>query len=86
MIEGKIKGRVELMGRQGSRRKHLLDELKGTRSYSAAKEKALHCTVWRVWKRLWTTRKTDFVKTSSVLNERFTEFCNFLVRISLCLI
>ncbi|GFG31168.1 hypothetical protein Cfor_05154 [Coptotermes formosanus] len=33
VIEGKIEGRMEVMGRQGRRRKRLLDDLKETRGY-----------------------------------------------------
>jgi hypothetical protein len=35
IIEENIEGRVEVAGRQGRRRKHLMDELKGIRSYGA---------------------------------------------------
>ena len=33
VIEGKIEGRIECTGRQGRRRKQLLDDLKETRAY-----------------------------------------------------
>jgi hypothetical protein len=33
IIEGKIKGGIEVTGRQGGRRKHPLDDLKGRRGY-----------------------------------------------------
>ena len=33
VIEGKIKGRIEMTGRRGSRRKKLLDDLKERRGY-----------------------------------------------------
>jgi hypothetical protein len=43
VVEGKIEGN----GRQGSRRKQLLDEHKGKRRYLHLKEEALDCTLWR---------------------------------------
>jgi hypothetical protein len=33
VIEGKIEGRIEMMGRRGRRRKQLLDDLKENRRY-----------------------------------------------------
>jgi hypothetical protein len=46
VIEGKLKGRIEVTGRRGRRRK-LLDELKERRGYSHLKEEALDRTLWR---------------------------------------
>ena len=46
VIEGKIKGRIEVTGRRGRRRMKLLDDLKERRGYSYLKEEALDCTVW----------------------------------------
>jgi hypothetical protein len=46
VIEGKIKGRIEVTGRRGRRQK-LLDDLKERRGYSHLKEEAVDCTVWR---------------------------------------
>jgi hypothetical protein len=43
VIEGKVEGR----GRRGTRRKHLLDDLKGTKGYWKLKEEALDRTLWR---------------------------------------
>jgi hypothetical protein len=43
-IEGKIEVRMEVTGRRGRRRKHILDELKGTREHWKLKE-ALDRTV-----------------------------------------
>ena len=48
VIEGKIKGRIEVTGRRGRRRRKLLDDLKERRGYSHLKEEALDCTMWRV--------------------------------------
>ena len=47
VIEGKIKGRIEVTGRQGRRRRKLLDDLKERRGYSHLKEEALDRTIWR---------------------------------------
>jgi len=47
VIEGKIKGGIEVTERRGRRRKKLLDDLKDRRGYSHLKEKALDRTVWR---------------------------------------
>jgi hypothetical protein len=47
VIEGKIQGRIEVTGRQGRRRRKLLDDLKKRRGYFHLKEEALDRTVWR---------------------------------------
>ena len=47
VIEGKIKGEMEVTRRRGRRRKKLLDELKNRRGYSHLKEEALDRTTWR---------------------------------------
>jgi hypothetical protein len=47
VIEGKIKGGIEVTGRRGIRRRKLLDDLTKRRRYSNVKEKALHRTMWR---------------------------------------
>jgi len=47
VIEGKIKGGIEVTGRWGRRRKKLLDDLKERRGYSHLKEEALDPTKWR---------------------------------------
>ena len=44
--EGKIQGRIEVTGRQGRRRRKLLDDLKERRGYSHLKEEALDRTMW----------------------------------------
>jgi hypothetical protein len=61
VIEGTIKGGIEVTGRRGRRRRKLLDDHKERRGYSHLKEEALDCTTWRArfWKRLWTCRKAD---------------------------
>ena len=47
VIEGKIKGQIEVTRRRGRRRKKLLDDLKDRRGYCQLKEEALDRTVWR---------------------------------------
>jgi len=47
VIEGKIKGEMEVTRRRGKRRKTLLDDLKDRRVYSHLKEEALDRAVWR---------------------------------------
>jgi len=47
VIEGKIKGEMEVERRRGRRRKKLLDDLKDRRGYSYLKEEALERTMWR---------------------------------------
>jgi len=47
VIEGKIKGGIEVTGRRGRRRRKLLDDLKKRREYCHLKEEALDRTVWR---------------------------------------
>jgi hypothetical protein len=47
VIEGKIKGGIEVAGRQGRRRRKLLDDLKERKGYSHLKEEALDRTLWR---------------------------------------
>ena len=47
VIEGKIKGEIEVTRRQGRRRMKLLDDLKDRRGYSHLKEEALDRHKWR---------------------------------------
>ena len=47
VIEGKIKGEMEVARRRGRRRKKLLDDLKDRTGYSHLKEEALDRTIWR---------------------------------------
>jgi hypothetical protein len=47
VIEGKIKGWIEVTGRRGRRRRKLLDKLKERRWYSHLKEEALDRTMRR---------------------------------------
>ena len=47
VIEGKIKGGIEVTGRRGRRRRKLLDGLKERRGYCHLKKEALDRTMWR---------------------------------------
>jgi hypothetical protein len=47
VIEGKIKGGIEVTGRRGRKRRKLLDDLKERTGYSHLKEEALDRTMWR---------------------------------------
>jgi hypothetical protein len=47
VIEGKIKGMIEVTGRWGRRRRKLLDDVTERRGYSHLKEEALDRTMWR---------------------------------------
>ena len=47
VIEGKIKGEMDVTRRRGRRCKKLLDDLKDSAGYSHLKEEALDRTVWR---------------------------------------
>jgi hypothetical protein len=47
VIEGKIKGRIEVTRRRVRRRKQLLDDLGDRRGYSHLKEEALDRIKWR---------------------------------------
>ena len=48
VIEGMIRGGIEMTGRRGGRRRKLLDDLKERRGYSHLKEEALDRTMRRV--------------------------------------
>jgi hypothetical protein len=47
VIEGKVKGGIDVTGRRGRRRRKLLDDLKERRGYFHLEEEALGCTMWR---------------------------------------
>jgi hypothetical protein len=47
VTERKIQGGIEVIGRQGRRRRKLLDDLKERTGYSHLKEEALDRTMWR---------------------------------------
>jgi len=48
VIEGEMKGGIEVTGRRRGRRRKLLDDLKERRECSHLKEEALDRTMWRV--------------------------------------
>ena len=48
VTEGKTQEGIEVTGRQGRRRRKLLDDLKERRGYCHLKEEALDRTIWRV--------------------------------------
>jgi len=47
VIEGKIKGEMEVVRRRGRKRKKLLDNLKDRRGYSHLKNETLDRTMWK---------------------------------------
>ena len=47
VIEGKIKGEIEVTRRQGRRRKKLMDDLKDRRGYCHLKEEVVDRNMWR---------------------------------------
>ena len=47
VIEGKVKGGIEVTGRRGRRRRKLLDDLKERRGYCHLKGESLDSTGWR---------------------------------------
>jgi hypothetical protein len=47
IIEKKIEGGIEVMGRSGRRRKQVLDDFKEMRGYWELVKEALDCTLWR---------------------------------------
>jgi hypothetical protein len=46
VIEGKLEGRIKVIGRRGRRRKQLLDNPKETRGYWKLKEEILDRSLW----------------------------------------
>ena len=61
VVEGKIKGGIEVTGRRGRRRRNLMDETKERRGNFHLKEEALVRTMRRdrFGRGFWTCRKTD---------------------------
>jgi hypothetical protein len=47
VIEEKLQGRIQMMGRRGRRRKQLLGDIKERRRYWKFKQEALDRTLWR---------------------------------------
>jgi hypothetical protein len=80
VIEGKIKGGIEMTGRRGRRHRNLLDDLRERRGYSHLKEEALNRTMW-CWRRMEKIIWTDRVRNEEVL-VRVKEQWNILHEIS----
>jgi hypothetical protein len=61
VIEGKLKGGIEVTGIRGRRRRKLLDRPKERRGIltSEGGSSRSHCVESWLWKRLWTCRETD---------------------------
>jgi hypothetical protein len=56
-----MKGRIEVTGRRGKRRKQLLDDLKEKRGYWKLKGSTKsHSVENLLWKGLWNCRKADY--------------------------
>jgi hypothetical protein len=47
MLIGKTEGRIDRMGRQGRRRRQILDDLMEMRGYWKFKEEAIDHTLWK---------------------------------------
>ena len=75
VIEGKIKGGIEVTGRRGRRHRKLLDDLKERRGYSHLKEEALYRTMWRV--RYYKYQITSVHASSMSTNEMPCKTCCF---------
>jgi len=72
-IEGKIKGRIEVMGIRGRKRKQLLSDLEKRRGSWKLNETALNRNL-SLWKRLWACRETDYGT-----NDFHFYCCNFFI-------
>jgi hypothetical protein len=68
VIEGKLEGRIEMMGRRGRRRKQLLDDLKEKILEIERGSTRSHPVENSLWKRLRTCRKTDYRMNEYVLS------------------
>jgi hypothetical protein len=61
VIEGKMKGRIEVTGRRGRRRRKLLDDRQERKGYSLeGGSSRSHYAESSLCTRLWTCRKTDY--------------------------
>jgi hypothetical protein len=84
VIEGKLEGRIEMMGRRGRRRKQLLDDLKEKGRYWKLKEEALDRTVENsLWKRLRICSKTDCRMNELLCLYEYTVHSQILVGMTL---
>jgi hypothetical protein len=59
VTEGKIQGGIEVTGRQGRRRRKLLDDLKERIVSFEVESSGSQYVKSSLWKRLWTCRKAD---------------------------
>ena len=57
--EGKIEGRIEVIGRRGRRHKQLLDDLKEDYMETERESARSQSVENLLWKRLWTCHKID---------------------------
>jgi hypothetical protein len=69
VIDGKIKGGIEVTGRRGWRRRKLLDDLQERRWYSHLKEGALDRTILRIWRAGFGRGFGPVVRQTAELNE-----------------
>jgi hypothetical protein len=78
VIEGKIQARIEVAGRQGRRRRKLLDDLKERRGYSHLNEEALDRTIWtaRFGRGFGPFVRQTTVVTMGVLNLSMPPICS----------
>jgi hypothetical protein len=62
VTKGKTQGGIDVTGRQGRRRRKLLDDLKERRGYTSFERgsSGSHYAESSLWKMLWTCRKTDY--------------------------
>jgi hypothetical protein len=62
LLKERYKGGIEVTGRQGRRRRKLLDDLKEKKRILSFEEESSgsHYVESPLWKRLWTCRKTDY--------------------------
>jgi hypothetical protein len=74
VIEGKIKGEIEVIRIRGRRRKKLLDDLKDGREYSHLKEEALVRTI----------RRNRFGRGVGPVVRQITEWMNISVNCLMC--
>jgi hypothetical protein len=70
VIEGKIKGGIEVTGRRERWRRKLLDDLKERREYSYLKDEALDRTMWRA--RFGRGFGPDLSQTANWMTEYYT--------------
>ena len=86
VIEGKIKGQIEVTRRWGRKRKKLLDDLKDRRGYCQLKEEALDRTMWRnrfgrgFGPVVWQITEDDDEKNVLIVSSNTTKILQFYVK------